>query len=868
MASAVSGRHSSVDVAMYSAFLGPVARRIVAAGSVRVLLTCLAFAVGDRLINCNAFFNDNGFCRNHVAAAELAIEPLRDGAIFLHGPDARTQILVSRMEGSSTTDQTRNVRYSVVPDSIAAVDRTGLVTPLHDGTAIVTVQSTDNLTATASIVVKGFDHPPDVDFSNDIVPIFTKLGCNGGGCHGKSGGQNGFRLSLLGFYPADDYEFLVKEDRGRRLFPAAPSESLLLTKAIARVPHGGGKRMEESSAEYRALSRWIAQGMPRGDTNEVKITRIECVPAVRVLERQAAQQIAVVAHYTDGNQADVTRAALFEANDSEMAEASPTGLISTRDLAGEVAIMARYQGQVSVFRVTIPLQGERPTMPEPANFVDRAVFAKLGSLGIPPSDLCDDPTFLRRVTIDIAGRLPTAQEVEQFLNDSQPDKRERAVDRLLASPDYADYFANKWSLLLRNKKRHPEDATAMYAFYRWIWQSLYDNKPYDQFVREILTASGDVSTNPAVAWYREVDQVEEQVEDTSQLFLGMRIQCARCHHHPFEKWSQDDYYGLVAYFSQLETKSLPVGEAGTRVLEKRVYHKAGIAHARNPQSQIDLPPRPLSGAVETFDKYDDPRFALAGWLTDSQNPFFGKALVNRYWKHFMGRGIVEPEDDMRETNPPTNPELLNALADNFVASGYDFKALIRAIVLSKTYQLAAESNDRNASDKKNFSRFYPKRLPAEVLFDSLQQVTGTTASLAGLPAGSRAVQLIDATSAPYFLKVFGQPQGDTACECERSQESNLAQSLHLLNSTDVQQRITSSAGMAARLARDTDRDPADRVRELYVHAYGRVPRDDELKVAVNHVRNPPGGHSTAASQAAFEDLLWALINTKEFLFNH
>jgi len=799
-----------------------------------------------------------------AGAGELAIAPLVERGIELRGPNARQQLVVTLERDGRQQDVTRRVTYSVEPSDVVAVDATGLVTPRRDGQATVIATAEDGASAQIALAVSGFGSPRPISFKNEIVPIFTKLGCNGGGCHGKAGGQNGFRLSLLGFVPEDDYEYLVKESRGRRLFPAAPAESLLVQKAIGRMPHGGGKRLDVDSQEYRLLVSWIEQGMPFGGDADPVVTSIECQPAGRVMQRGGEQQISIVAHYSDGHAEDVTRTALYEANDSEMAVCSTTGLVKTLELAGEVAIMARYQGQVATFRATLPLADELAEVPASANLVDDAVFAKLKLLGIPPSDLCDDATFFRRVSIDVTGSLPTAAEVRAFLGDSDPAKRERVVDRLLESTAYADLFANKWNLILRNKRRGDEDKAGTYAFHRWIWQSIYQNKPFDDFVREILTASGSVSFNPAVVWYREVNSVEEQVEDTAQLFLGLRLQCARCHHHPFEKWSEDDYYGMAAFFSRLSTKNLPVeaNAVASKPRDKRLFHNTGRAAAQNPRTGKEILPTGLGSPPVEIPAEEEPRVALADWMTEPSNPFFAKSVVNRYWKHFFSRGLVEPEDDMRATNPPTNPELLDSLARHFIDSGYDLKQLVRTIVLSKTYQLSAEPNDRNATDKQNFSRYYPKRLSAEALYDGFHQVTGTQEAYSGLPAGTLAMQLADPTIGPYFLKVFGQPQADTACECERSQEANLAQSLHLLNSSEVQNKISSGTGRAARLAQD-ERPSEEKVSELYLCVYGRPPDADELEIATSHIKR-----NAEKPQAAYEDLVWALVNTKEFLFNH
>jgi hypothetical protein len=797
--------------------------------------------------------------------AGLKIEPTVEGKpILLRGRDARQQVYVTGSYSSGQLrDHTRNVRYEVEPAGIVSVDDTGLLTPIQDGSVTLKVSGPNGLTAVAPVKVEGVQNQIPINFKNQIVPIFTKLGCNSGGCHGKASGQNGFKLSLLGFYPDEDFEFLVKENRGRRLFPTSPADSLLLMKATGRSPHGGGKRMEVDSYEFRLIARWIEQGMPYGSDSDPHVVSIKCLPEGRIMDRGADQQITVMATYSDGSTEDVTRMALFEANDTEMAEATNTGMVKTLDLAGEVAIMARYQGQVSTFRATIPLGADIAQLPPSRNFIDDAVFGKLKVLGIPPSPVADDSTFLRRVYIDVTGTLPTESQVREFLADTDPAKREKLIDRLLDSPDYADYFANKWNLVLRNKNRSADDNAATYGFYQWIWSSLYENKPYDQMVREILTASGDSATNPAVVWFREVDENNEQVEDTAQLFLGLRIQCARCHHHPFEKWSQDDYYGFSAFFSRVAKKNVFDPGVSRQARDRRVFHNEGLASATNPRSGKAMKPTGLGSDPLEIAPERDPRHFLADWMADKNNPFFAKALVNRYWKHFFDRGIVEPEDDMRETNPPSNPELLNKLSQAFIESGFNLKWLVKTITSSSTYQLSSLPNDYNLKDKQNFSRYYPKRLTAEVLYDGFHRVTNTNQNFGNLPPGTKAVQLPDATIGPYFLKVFGQPQADTACECERSQEANLAQSLHLLNSSEVQDKIASGSGRANAMANDKNRSHEDKIKELYRWVYSREPNGDELKIALAHIAK-----HEANPKVAYEDILWALINTKEFLFNH
>ncbi len=794
--------------------------------------------------------------------ARIELSPLGEGdVIAIRSRDARQQLIVTTIgEDGSRTDSTRDAAWVVSDPKVLMIDSTGMAIPAADGDIAVTA-TVGNMSATARLTVSGYAQPLPINFRNQIVPIFTKLGCNGGGCHGKSGGQNGFKLSLLGFYPEDDFEFLTKEARGRRIFPAIPDESLLLRKAIGRSPHGGGKRMESGNYEYNLLVQWIEQGMPYGAESDPYVTGIRCVPETRTMTQKAQQQIAVIATYSDGTTEDVTRMALFEPNEAEMAECATTGLVSTLDLAGEVAIMARYQGQVATFRATIPLGADTSNMPEPVNLVDTAVFGKLKQLGIPASEICDDATFLRRVSLDITGALPTDKEVQSFLADASHDRRDRLIDRLLDSPAYADQFSNKWNFVLRNHKVNGEDTPGTMLFHQWLWDKMYDNTPYDKFVREIITATGDPQINPAVTWYRDVDSTEEQVEDTAQLFLGLRIQCARCHHHPFEKWSQDDYYGMAAFYGQVGKKTIPNASAGLR--DRRVFHNEGVATASNPRSGKALKPAGLGTVAYDIPADRDPRIKLADWMSDPQNPFFAKALVNRYWKHFFSRGIVEPEDDMRATNPPSNPALLEGLASHFIQSGFDLKDLVRTICRSRTYQLSALPNEFNGNDKQNFSRYYPRRLSAEALYDAFHQVTDTGEGFGGMPAGTKALQLADASNSTYFLQVFGQPKGDTACECERSMDANLAQSLHLLNGKEIQDKIARDGARTARFAAEIERTNEDRVKELYRWVFSREPNVEELDVATSYIKR-----HEANVRGGYEDIVWALINTKEFQFNH
>ena len=714
------------------------------------------------------------------------------------------------------------------------------------------------------------DSSRPLSFVNDIQPILTKAGCNAGVCHAKAiTGQRGFRLSVLGFEPEEDYEAIVKQGKGRRVFPPAPEESLLITKGAAIVPHTGGKKIEPGSEDYQLLVRWIAEGMPYTQPNEPKLSEIVVDPPRATMQVKTTQQLKVMARYSDGSSRDVTKLALFEANDRAMAETSEQGLIKTLDIPGNVAVMVRFGGKVSVCSVSVPLGAPVDSLPPVKNSIDQHVFANLKQIGVPPSPICDDSTFLRRVSLDIAGRLPTLEETKLFLADKSPDKRDHAIEALINSPDYADYFANKWTALLKNQRSDNADITANFAFHAWMRDNLLANTPYDQIVRQILASTGTIVSNPPVAWYKRVKEPTAQLEDVAQLFLGVRMQCAQCHHHPFEKWTQAEYYHLAAFFSQIGRK--PTAIAG----EDLIFHKRGVAQTEHRKTLVMLKPAGLGEPELDIAPDDDPRLALVDWMSKKDNPFFAKSLVNRYWKHFFKRGLVEPEDDLRDTNPPTNPDLFDSLAKHFTDSGYDLKSVVRLITQSHTYQLSAMPNEHNAVDLQAFSHFYPKRMTAEVLLDSIDTVTGSKTTFADLPPGTRAVSLPDNSynRASPFLKVFGRPEGASVCECERVQSASLAQSLHLMNASDVKAKLTASNGRAEQLSKAEMPEPK-RIRELYLAAYSREPSADEVKIAETHLLKPRTDSagkpldSQRAKRNGYEDLLWALLNTKEFLYNH
>ncbi|QDT26348.1 DUF1549 and DUF1553 domain-containing protein [Gimesia panareensis] len=819
----------------------------------------------------------SGELENSSQAAQLeAYLPNQAKNIELSDPDARQQLLITlKEESGSLRDVTREVKYQIVPAGIAEVSPTGYVRPLSNGTATITAQLASAPSIKIPVHVSSFEQRRPVSFYNDVIPQLTRGGCNSGACHGTPSGKNNFHLSLLGFEPGNDFEYITKESLGRRINPAAPETSLLLQKAAGTVPHGGGSRFKPDGAEIKLISRWIREGMHYDPEKEPTVTKIDIFPKDRVLPKQATQQLVVTAYFSDGTERDITRMAEYKPNQPKMSEVNEHGVVKLKDQTGTTSVMIRFQEHVAVFMTTIPLGQPTPHLPTPENFIDQHVFAKLKVLGLPPSERCDDSTFLRRVTLDITGRIPTLEQTKAFLADQRPDKRARKIDELLNSPGYADLFASKWAGILRNKAggNLEQVARETFGFHAWIRTSLAMNKPYNEFVTELVTARGKPGTNPAVSWYRAVKDPKDQMADIAQVFLGVRIQCAQCHHHPYEKWSQDDFYGFQAFFNTLgrkEVYKLPEDDI--------VYHKRIVAVAKNPNTDQELKPTPLDGAALEIPAERDPRIDLANWITDPQNPFFAKMLVNRYWKHFFGRGLVEPEDDIRITNPATHPELLNQLADSFVKSNYDLKAICRTICNSRTYQLSSFPNQYNQNDEQNYARYYPRRLPAEMMLDAMNDVAGARNNFNHQPVGIRAVALPDdsANVESFFLRVFGRPQMDTACECERTANADLAQSLHLINSDTMQQILSASDGQAVQLAREKTKDDQTHIKELYLHAFSRLPTQNELETGLNHLQkkrnqskaDPKKLSLEQAEKQAYEDIIWVMINTKEFLFNH
>ncbi|MFO0866829.1 MAG: DUF1549 and DUF1553 domain-containing protein [Gemmataceae bacterium] len=822
----------------------------------------------------------------------IRLESPRGGEpIVLVGPESWRQLLVSGdAETGRTLDVTRSVRFRVEPADLAVVDATGLATPKREGEGTLRIEAEGVAPIAAKVIVRQVQSPPQVGFATQVNPILSRAACNTGGCHGKAGGQNGFALSLFGFEPDDDYEYLVKEGRGRRLFAASADSSLMLLKGAGRIAHAGGKRLEYDSTHYRLLRRWIEQGVPADAKSDAVATRIEVLPG-RVLSFTGEQRCARASERWADRRRDPPLH--FRDRRRGTGEVTNTGLFTARSKPGIVSVRIRYQALVGVFTATLPTGATVAEMPAKRNFIDDHVFAQLKALGLPASESCDASTFIRRVTLDVAGRLPTVEETTAYLADSTSDKDERLIDRLLAMEDYAYHFANKWSAILRNRRHSStEDPRPTAAFHVWIKESLNRNKPFDQFVREILTVSGEDVSAPPVIWHRETKDAPGQTEDVAQLFLGQRISCAKCHHHPHEKWSQADYWKMTAFFSRTEVKV--GGKKGKNVEASRVYHKPGDAQATHPRTKESLKPAGLGADAVEVSRDEDARHKLVDWMASPENPYFAKTLVNRYWKHFLGRAIVEPEDDLRLTNPPTNPALLDALAKHFIEHHYDLKNLVKTIVSSQAYRLSSIPNGKNADDTQNYSHFVLRRLNAETLFDAIDQVTGSKTNFPNMPTDTRAVYLPDNQFESYFLSVFGRPDSASPCECERSNDATLAQVLYLFNSEELRERIGGKravqpsakdpkemkkskvtnrggtrgptlavgGGRLQKLLKDTRPHDA-KIRDLYLAAFSREPQAEELRASLAYIE---ARRDEVA--AAYEDILWALLNTKEFLFNH
>ncbi len=710
-----------------------------------------------------------------------------------------------------------------------------------------------NHAVTLKVAVSDHATFPPVHFKNDIMPILSKLGCNSGGCHGKQSGQNGFKLSVFGFDPQADYNALVKEARGRRVSLAAPGGSLLVAKTSNTVAHGGGARTTSGSADHQVLSGWVAQGAPWGDDGAPQVASVRVSPLQRILNTSSDQQLLVTAVYTDGSTRDVTSASEYTSNATLVADLEEAGHVHTGNVPGEAAITINYMGHVTAARITVPRNEGQANYPklDSNNRIDELVWIKLKRMGILPSGTATDSVFLRRLHLDTLGTLPLPEEVRAFESDKRSDRRERAIQDVLARPQLADYWAQKWGdVLLADRETLGERGA--FEFHRWLRTQLLTNRPYDQWVRELLTATGNSGRYGPVNFFRAARTPIDLTRSVSQAFLGIRMDCAQCHHHPFEKWGQDDFYGMAGFFKGL--KHTPLGPG-----RELVYH-GGYQPTQIPLVNQLVLPRPPGGiGIEDFGE-SDPRVKLAEWVTQPENPYFSRLVANRIWKQFLGRGLVEPEDDFRSTNPPTNPALLDHLAETLVANRFDLKKLMHHILSSRVYQLSSIPNQTNAQDQQSYSHHLVKRLPAAVLLDAISEVTGTPETFIGMPRGTRAIQLWDNRLPSYFLDTFGRSERESPCECGSSTEPTMAQTLHLMNAPEIDTKITARGSRIDRMI-TRKATPRQIVDELCLAALGRPPRPREIRAAEKLFASGP-------PRQAAEDFLWALLNSYDFLFVH
>jgi hypothetical protein len=693
-----------------------------------------------------------------------------------------------------------------------------------------------------------------VSFVNEVVPVLTKAGCNAGTCHGSQYGKGGFKLSLLGYDPDLDFRSIRKDARGRRVTPGMPDQSLLLRKPSGAVPHGGGVRLPADSPGYGILLAWLRSGAPAPALREPQLAGIAVSPGEVTVSPKARQPLRVTARYNNGTRREVTRGTRFVSNQDNIATVDDQGLVTVVG-TGEAIIRAHYGGQVTIARLLVPLPAysNNPAPEARRNFIDDAIQAKLHRLGIVPAPLCSDAVFLRRVTLDLIGTLPTAEETRAFLASQDPNKRQKRIDALLDRPEYVDAWTYKLGDLLRCSRRSLGIKGTL-QFHRFLHDAVAGNRRWDAVVREMVTARGSLWDVGPANYYGVGEAPEEWAENTSQVFLGVRIQCARCHNHPFDRWTQADYYRFAAFFSRLKTKS--GGERG----DKAVY-VADEGEEKHPKTGMVMTAQALGEPKPAKIPEDgDRREVLARWLTARENPWFARATVNRLWHHLLGRGLIEPVDDLRVTNPPSNEAALQALADDFVANDYDLKHTLRVICNSATYQRAAEPNVTNRNDETQFSRHLVRRLGAEQILDALVQATGVPEKFPGVPLGARAAQLPDTAVSSEFLDLFGRPARDSVCECEREMTPNLAQTLHIMNGDNVNAKIRSPEGRLAKLLESSKPD-AQVLEELFLSTLTRFPTTRERTQALAPIRDAP------SRREGLSDLLWALLNSREFLFS-
>jgi hypothetical protein len=804
-----------------------------------------------------------GITQSLHADERLVILP---SEIVLDGPHATQRVVVERLvDGRAAGDLTSQAQWKIADAELASLED-GVLRPRRDGQTQLVVEVAGQ-TIEAPLTIRGSTRPEPWSFRHDVQTTLTRAGCNMGACHGAQAGKKSFKLALHGYDHDLDWNTITRQVKGRRIDRESPRDSLLLRKGLGELSHGGGTRFDEDSLEYRILLEWITQGATGPRAEDPVLERLEIVPAQLTLSPGATQQMLVLATYSDGRRRDVTHWAKYTSTETGVATIDDEGLVTVTG-RGESAITVWFSSKVAVATVAVPY-GE-PVAPEVftasprRNLIDDLVLGKLRQLNIPPSPHAGDAEFHRRAYLDTLGVLPTPEETQAFLADPGADKRDRLIDTLLARPEFVDYWAYKWSDLLLVSSRKLK-GPAVWSFAQWIRGAVEANTPWDQFARQVVTARGSTLENGAANYFVLHKDPKGLNEATTVTFLGLSIGCAQCHDHPLERWTLDDYYGMANLFARVRTKD-------TGVDGESVVVAAELGNIKHPTRTTVPTPRPLDGVALADDDPADRREHLANWLTATDNPYFAKALVNRVWANYMGRGLVEMVDDLRATNPPTNPELLQALADWFVREGYDVKKLVRLIMQSAAYQRSAVALPGNAADDRFYSHFLLKRLSAEVLLDALSQVTGVSTEFPDYPAGLRALQLPDNNVVSYFLSAFGRPAREFTCECERTDDSNVTQSLHLANGKTLNDKLKVPEN---RLKQWLDAGLADAalIERLYLTALGRSPTAEETARLTAGLAEATAGLTDAtqvatARREALEDLVWAVLTSKEFLFVH
>jgi len=803
------------------------------------------------------------------AAEPISIDVYPPAVRLDSARDSQQIIVQARLTDGRTVDVTAQASVTLSDPKLAVIEKTSdqsgrlVLKPMSDGDGSIRVSHGGQERSIPLRVVSATSNPP-LSFRLDVMPVFARAGCNMGSCHGAARGKDGFRLSLFGFDPAGDYHRITRELPGRRIDLGSPQSSLLLLKSTGAVPHTGGKRFAADSDLAARIEQWIAAGAPDdpGPDPAKSVPAIESLdlyPPAALLESSGGPQpLVAVARFSDGTDRDVTDLVWYGSSNEPSAKVSPSGVVAPGS-RGEAFIMARYDTITTGTPLIVVPKDLAFTFPKSdgppgsASWIDDLVDAKLASLRIAPSGICDDETFLRRVTLDLVGLVPTPEERAAFIADTSPDKRGRVVDQLMARKEFVELWAMKWSEILQIRSQGNDvSPKAAILYHQWLDHRISANEPIDTMVRDLLTASGGTFDNPASNYFQLERNTLKLTENVAQAFLGMRIQCAQCHNHPFDRWTMDDYYGFAAFFSQ-------IGRKRADDPRETIVFNAGGGEVNHPVTGKPAPPKFLGGERPKVSDRDR-REAVAAWITSADNPFFGRHIVNLAWTHFFGRGIVHEPDDARVSNPPSNPALLAELSRRFAETGWDFRALVRSIVTSRTYQRSSDWNESNRSDSVNFSHAAVRRVRAEVLLDVLAEVTDTKNKFPGLPLGARAVQVADGRTTNYFLTTFGRATREDVCSCAVRMDPSLSQALHLLNGDAANDRIRQGKLVERRLAAgDTASAIID---DLFVRCYCRMPTERERLETLVAVLD------ASDKRQALEDVFWALLNSPEFIFNH